>query len=184
MEDPVVSLERNLYGHPLAGLLWERQIEKVLWEHGWKKCRIGNACSLNEKKEYSYLCMWTISNWLERKRKSIRLGKYSWKTLIWENQHHSLIMLILGCTQRECQMSKDFVDDYRSMFESRISSGAMEELSETKAAEKPDAETISSWSCDMGIHAKKCVEIYFELANKNNSTVTQSCNSMHDLLEN
>ena len=28
MEDPVVPLERNLYGHPLAGLLWERQCEK------------------------------------------------------------------------------------------------------------------------------------------------------------
>ena len=24
MEDPVVPLERNLYGHPLAGLFWER----------------------------------------------------------------------------------------------------------------------------------------------------------------
>ena len=29
MEDPVVLLERNLYGHPLAGLLLERQFEKV-----------------------------------------------------------------------------------------------------------------------------------------------------------
>ena len=28
IEDPVVPLERNLYGHPLAGLLWERQFEK------------------------------------------------------------------------------------------------------------------------------------------------------------
>ena len=28
MEDPVVPLERNLYGHPLAGLLRERQFEK------------------------------------------------------------------------------------------------------------------------------------------------------------
>ena len=28
MEDLVVLLERNLYGHPLAGLLWERQFEK------------------------------------------------------------------------------------------------------------------------------------------------------------
>ena len=28
IEDPVVLLERNLYGHPLAGLLWERQFEK------------------------------------------------------------------------------------------------------------------------------------------------------------
>ena len=30
MEDPVVPLERNLHGHPLAGLLWKRQFEKVL----------------------------------------------------------------------------------------------------------------------------------------------------------
>ena len=37
MEDPVVSLERNLYGHPQAGLLCERQCEKVLLEHGWGK---------------------------------------------------------------------------------------------------------------------------------------------------
>ena len=37
MEDPVVPLERNLYGHPLAGLLWERQYEKILLQHGWEK---------------------------------------------------------------------------------------------------------------------------------------------------
>ena len=37
MEDQVVPLERNLYGHPLAGLLWERQFEKVLLKHGWEK---------------------------------------------------------------------------------------------------------------------------------------------------
>ena len=37
MEDPVVPLERNLYGHPLAGLLWDRQLEKVLLENGWEE---------------------------------------------------------------------------------------------------------------------------------------------------
>ena len=37
MADPVVPLERNLYGHPLAGLLWEWQFEKVLLKHGWEK---------------------------------------------------------------------------------------------------------------------------------------------------
>ena len=29
MEDPVVPLERNLYGLPLARLSWERQFEKI-----------------------------------------------------------------------------------------------------------------------------------------------------------
>ena len=37
MEDPVVPLERNLYGHPLAGLLWERQFGKILLKYVWKK---------------------------------------------------------------------------------------------------------------------------------------------------
>ena len=36
-EGPVVPLERNLYGHLLAGLLWKRQFETVLWEHVWEK---------------------------------------------------------------------------------------------------------------------------------------------------
>ena len=35
MEDPVVPLERNLYGHPSAGLLWERQFEKIQLKYGW-----------------------------------------------------------------------------------------------------------------------------------------------------
>ena len=60
MEDPVVPLERNLYGHPLAGLLWERQFEKVLLKHGWEKnSKIGNVSLFIVKKDYSYLCMWT-----------------------------------------------------------------------------------------------------------------------------
>ena len=37
IEDPIVPLERNLYGHPLAGLLWERQFEKIHLKHGWEK---------------------------------------------------------------------------------------------------------------------------------------------------
>ena len=66
----------------------------------------------------------------------------------------------LGCTQRQCETSKDIVDNYRTMFESRISAGATEKL--------PCSENlcISSWSYDMEGHAKKCVERYCELANR------------------
>ena len=66
----------------------------------------------------------------------------------------------LGCTQRQCQVSKDIVDYYRNMFESRISAGGTEKL--------PYSENfrISSCSYDMEDHAKKCVERSCELANK------------------
>ena len=66
----------------------------------------------------------------------------------------------LGCTQRQCQTSKDTVDNYRTMFESRISAGRAEKLP------FPQNLRISSWSYDMAGHAKKCVERYCELANK------------------
>ena len=66
----------------------------------------------------------------------------------------------LGCTQRQCEISKNSVDNYRTMFESRISAGGVEKLPFTQNLR------ISSWSYDMGGHAKKCVERYCELANK------------------
>ena len=68
----------------------------------------------------------------------------------------------LGCTQRECPTSKDIVDNYRNMFESKLSAVATEKL---PCSAKPDA-NISSWSYDMEGHAKKCVERYCELANR------------------
>ena len=54
----------------------------------------------------------------------------------------------LGCTQRQCEVSKDIVDNYRPMFESRICIKATEKL--------PCLEnlSISSWSYDMEGHAK------------------------------
>ena len=66
----------------------------------------------------------------------------------------------LGCTQRQCEISKDIVDNYRTMFESRISAGGVEKLP------FPQNLRISSWSNDMAGHAKKCAQRYCELANK------------------
>ena len=51
MEDPVVSLERNLYGHPLARLLWERQFEKILCKARLgESFKLGMSCSLHRQK--------------------------------------------------------------------------------------------------------------------------------------
>ena len=36
--------------------------------------------------------------------------------------------VFLGCTQRQCEIIKDIVDNYRAMFESRISAGGTEKL--------------------------------------------------------
>ena len=79
----------------------------------------------------------------------------------------------LGCTQRQCEISKYIVDNYRAMFESRISAGETEKL--------PYSENFrfSSLSYDMEGHAKKCVERYCGVIKQDDSTTLQSIYSMH-----
>ena len=75
MEDPVVPLERNLYGDLLAGLLWERQFEKIQLKYGWEK--VSNwECLLVHREKGLFLSVYVDDiNWLERKIDSM------WKVL-------------------------------------------------------------------------------------------------------
>ena len=57
MEDPVVPLERNLYGHPLAGLLWERQFVKILLKHGWEKVSNWECLFVHREKRIILICV-------------------------------------------------------------------------------------------------------------------------------
>ena len=110
----------------------------------------------------------------------IRCGKYSIKKSIWEEPTSFLDHVNLSCTQRQCQTSKDIVDNYRTMFESRISAGGVEKLPFTQNPR------ISSWSYDMAGHAKKCVERYCELAIKTTQQlhkVSTPCIDDHHLKE-
>ena len=120
MEDPVVPFERNLYGHPPAGLLWEREFENIFLEYGWEK--VSNwECSFVHRtkglflsvyvddlkfagKNQNFIPMWKILN------KEVSLGEPT----------SFLDHVYLGCTPRQCEVSKYIVDNYRTMFESRI----------------------------------------------------------------
>ena len=121
MEDPVVPLERNLYGHPLAGLLWERQFEKVLLKHVWEK--IPNwECLFVHREKGLFLSVYVDDIKLAGKKHNI---DPMWKVLNKEvdlgEPTSFLDHVYLGSTQRQCEISKDIVDNYRTMFESRIS---------------------------------------------------------------
>ena len=159
MEDPVVLLERNLYGHPLAGLLWERQFEKILLKHGWEK--IPNwECLFVHREKGLFWSVYVDDIKLAGKKQNLNP---MWKVLNKEvdlgEPTSFLDHVYLGCTQRHCEISKDIVDNYRTIFESRISAAGVEKLP------YPQNLRISSWSYDMEGHAKKCVERYCELAN-------------------
>ena len=81
----------------------------------------------------------------------------------------------LGCTHRECKTSKDIVDNYRDMFESRMSAGGIEKLLYSEKSEV----NISSWSYDMDGHAQKMRGKILRTCEQNDSTFTQSRNSMY-----
>ena len=126
MDDPVVPLERNLYGHPLAGLLWEKQFEKILLKHGWEK--IPNwECLFVHREKGLFLSVYVDDIKLAGQKQNL---DPMWKLLNKEvdlgEPTSFLDQVYLGCTQRQCQISKDIVDNYRTMFESRISAGGTE----------------------------------------------------------
>ena len=102
MEDPVVPLERNLYGHPLAGLLWERQFEKVLLEHGWEKVLNWECLFVNRAKGL-FLSVYVDDFKMAGKTENM---KPTWKILLkdvdLEEPTSFLDHVYLGCTQREC----------------------------------------------------------------------------------
>ena len=174
MEDPVVFLEQILYGHPLAGLLWERQFKKILLKHGWEK--VPNwECLFVHREKGLFLSVYvddinlagmkeTIDPMWKLLNKEVDLGK---PTSFLDHEN-------LGCTQRQSEISKDIVDNYRTMFESRISAERTEKLP------FPQNIRISSWSYDMAGHAKKCVELFVSWPTRrlNNSTKYQLLASM------
>ena len=160
MEDPVVPLERHLYSHPLAALLWERQFEKNLLKCGWEKVSIWECLFVHRAKGL-FLSVYVDDIKLAGKKQDI---DPMWKVLNKEvdlgEPTSFLDHVYLGCTLRQSEISKDIVDNCRTMFETRISAGGTEKL--------PYSENlrISSWSYGTEGHAKKCMERYCELANK------------------
>ena len=173
MEDPVVPLERNLYGHPLAGLLWKRQFEMILLKHGREKIPNWECLFVHCEKGLVLSVYVADIKWAGKKQNLDPMWKVLNKEVDLGEPTSFLDHVYLGCTQRQCQISKDIVDNYRTMFESRISAGGAEKLPFTQHLR------ISSWSYDMEGHAKKCVARNREFANKLTTTTLQSIYSMH-----
>ena len=105
--------------------------------------------------------LWAQIGWDQSHRDRSDRARRPWaqKNWAWQESWDRSVS-ITGRVYEKLQISKDIVDNYRSMFESRISPGRNEKL--------PYSENfrISSWFYCMEGHAKKCVERYCELANK------------------
>ena len=180
MEDSVVPLERNLYGHPLAGLFWERQFEKILLKNGWEK--VSNwECLFVHREKGLFLSVYVVDIKFAGKKQNIDA---MWKVLNKEVDLGEPTSFLdheyLGCTQKQCEIRKVIVDNYRTLCESRISAGTTEKL--------PCSEnlSVSSWSHDMEGHVTKYTDRHCELTNKTTQQlykVRASCIDDHHFKE-
>ena len=170
LEDPTVPLERNLYGHPLPGLLWERQFEEALLELRWEK--IPNwECMFVHRKQGRFLSVYVDDIEMAGKKQNMfSMWKKLMKNVDIDEFTSFLDHVHWGCIQWECKPNETLIEQYTKMFESRISAGATEKL---LGWQKPHAQTVA-WSYDMEGHARKCVGRYCELANKKCGATLQS----------
>ena len=149
--DPVVPLERNLDGQPMAGLQWERKCEKHLIEEGWRKSHQMGVPTPPSKNANSLVSVcWRHQDGKEKRlRRCRRYGKHCSRKSIWKNQRHSLIRYVL-----------DALMEKQKLFSKLIST------STDVKTQKKNPKDITSWSYDMKGHAQQCVERCCELAHK------------------
>ena len=89
----------------------------------------------------------------------------------------------LGRTQRECQTSKDIVDNDKILWiitKSMFESGFLLELQKNLPYSEKLGANISSWSYDMEGHAQKCAERFCELANRTTQQLYKVATPCHD----
>ena len=89
IEDPAVPLERNLCGHPLGGLLWERPFAEVLLGRGWRKIPKWECLYVIENKDRSFWKTWMIKNGWKNAEYGLHVEEVDEIGRILDNQHLS-----------------------------------------------------------------------------------------------
>ena len=159
VEDPVVLLERHLYCHPPASLLWERNFEKVIFEKGWAEVPT-LKCLHVPKKVGIFLSVYVDDQKkVGQKQNMDSLWKTRQKEVDFEDPTPLIDFLYLGCTQGDAKVDPQAVQSETELFK---------KLTTTKVADEKDQTEEQSY--DTEGHAEKCVIL--------------RCNKMMTLLSN
>ena len=156
VDDPLNPLERHLFVHPLAGLLWERSLEEGLLQEslGKKGTQLGmSSCSQTSSTRF-------LSVYVDGKKKAGRKASSAptWlklkKKIDIEEPTPRFDQLYSGCTQRESVTKESDV---------KINSDLLAKITTADTEAKPKIKNrengkVVTWSYDMRGHAEKCVE--------------------------
>ena len=110
---------RSSFGRTIVGkAIWEYPIETRMGENS----KLGMSLCSSWKGLFLSVYADDI-NWLDGNKILIRCDKYSTKKSNLGEPTSFLDHVYLDRTQQQCEIRKDIVDNYRTMFESRISAG-------------------------------------------------------------
>ena len=151
IEDPVVPLELNLYGHPLAGLLLGKTIRRSFIRTWMGKVPNWECLSIRSSKTTAYCqYMWMTSKWWQEAEYGFHVEQLLRNVDI-DEPTSFLDHVYLGCAHRQCKPNETIIEEFSKMFESRISAGATEKL---PGWQKLNAKTVA-WTYEMEGHAQK-----------------------------
>ena len=114
--DPVCPLERNLYGHPLAGLLWERHLEEALLKMKWEKLP-GWECLYIHREQKLFLSVYVDDFKMVGKLENIpKMWKTMRKEVDLEPETELSDNVYLGCNQRLTKPDQHSLHEKNELF--------------------------------------------------------------------
>ena len=177
IEDPVIPLEQNLYGHPLVDLLWQRQFEEIEMERGWeeKSTECGMpVCSSKTKIILTGKCEWCQKDWKEAEYDSHveEIDEQCWHLT---NQLHFLITYFWDALNVNVTQSKLLLRTTEKCSDHVFLQEELKNNQDGKNLTQKRLRGPTTWK-DM---LKKCVERYCELTKKKKDrAVIQSLESL------
>ncbi|WP_288992749.1 DNA (cytosine-5-)-methyltransferase, partial [uncultured Marinobacter sp.] len=167
---PVCPLLRNLYGHPLAGLLWDKGSQEKILSVGFEKVPQWESLYIH-KKEKLILGVYVDDFHLSGREQSI--------APMWEKLERAGIKLdpavpfnhntYLGCTQHDVEISEATVKAKTILFDHimKQASATEAELDASKHMKTSSGKhPVKGYEYVMAGACEGCVERYLELAKK------------------
>ena len=194
IEDPVVPLECNLYGHPLAGLLWDKGSQEKICETGFERV-LGWESLYVHRKLQIFLGVYVDDFHMAGKSANL---KPAWEMLRKKMDLGPSLPFnqntYLGCTQKEVAVDDKLIKEKQQLIKTVLSTvtigldevepdtdgyATARSTKKTKSKKSVNApatvktdhtamnasQSIRAWEYQMHGSAEKCVERYLELAN-------------------
>ena len=128
---PAWKIQSFLLSEICTVILWQDcfgkgNLRKILLKHGWEKIPNWECLFVHREKGLFFSVYVDDINLAGKKQNINPMWKVLNKEIDLGEPTSFLHHVYLLCTQRQCEISKNIVDNYRAMFESRSSAGSIE----------------------------------------------------------